>query len=148
MLDVACGDGRHARYLAGRGLKVTAIDIDITQAAELADIEDIRLEAGDLEREPWPYAQRSFDGIVVTHYLHRPLLPMLAVTLRPGGLLVYDTFCAGNERYGRPRNPDYLLRPAELLSVYAGKLKIIAYEHGYFAMPRPAMRQRLCARKY
>ena len=146
-LDLACGNGKHARYLADLGIRVTAIDIDISQAAALADYPDIDWQSGDLESEDWPYANDSFDSIIVTNYLHRPLLPRLAAALKPGGLLIYDTFGSGNELYGRPRNPEFLLLPAELLNVYQGVLKILAYEHGYCPTPRAAIRQRLCAKK-
>ena len=101
----------------------------------------------DLETDPWPFADRGFDGIVVTNYLHRPHFPLLTATLAPGGMLLIDTFAAGNERFGRPRNPAFLLQPGELLDAFSAALRIVAYEHGAVTTPRPAIRQRLCARK-
>jgi SAM-dependent methyltransferase len=100
----------------------------------------------DLERDSWPFDGQSFDAVIVIHYLHRPLLPHLAAALAPGGLLVYETFAVGNEQFGRPRNPDYLLRPRELLDAFA-ELRVLAFEDGFVASPAPAMVQRLAALK-
>jgi len=141
VLDVASGGGRHARHLAGLGHAVTAIDRDPAQ------LPGVRCLRADLEGGgPWPLAGESFDGIVVANYLHRPLLPRLAGALAPGGLLIYETFMAGNERFGKPSNPAFLLRPGELWQAFAG-LQVIAFEQGEARAPKPAMRQRLCARR-
>jgi hypothetical protein len=86
----------------------------------------------------------GYDGIVVTNYLHRPLLRPLAAALAPGGALIYETFMVGNERFGRPRNPDFLLRPGEWLEAFAA-LGVVAFEQGEVAQPRPAMVQRIVA---
>jgi SAM-dependent methyltransferase len=94
---------------------------------------------------PWPYAGRQFDAIVVTNYLHRPLLPLLAEALAPGGVLIYETFMVGHERFGRPRNPDFLLRPRELLDAFGPLLAVLAFEEGVVSLPRPACVSRLCA---
>jgi len=83
--------------------------------------------------------------VVVTNYLHRPLFPHLLAALAPGGILIYETFAAGNERYGRPSNPDFLLAPGELLEVARGRLQIVAYEALDVSVPAPASVQRLCA---
>ena len=104
------------------------------------------LEA-DLEAGPWPYAGRRFDGVVVTNYLHRPLLPALVESLERGGLLVYETFATGNERFGKPSNPAFLLRPGELLEAVHGRLRVLAYEDLVVEEPRPAAVQRICARR-
>lgn len=145
VLDVACGRGRHSRLFADRGHPVTAVDVDAAAIAEIAG--DARIEAivADLEAGGWPLGARRFAGIVVTNYLWRPLLPRLAAALEPGGVLIYETFAKGNERYGRPRNPEHLLRPGELLQAFAGRLCVVAYEHGVVARPRPAVVQRLAA---
>jgi len=141
VLDLACGGGRHARYLASLGHDVTAID------REPADIPGVRFVRADLEDgSPWPLPGEAFDGIVVTDYLHRPLLGRLAASLAPDGLHVYETFMLGNERFGKPSNPAFLLRPGELWAAFAG-LQLIAFEQGEARTPRPAMRQRLCARR-
>lgn len=145
VLDVACGGGRHARYLAGLGHRVEAVDRDLEAVRELAGVTGVTARAADLEGGPWPYAGQRFDAIVVTHYLHRPLFPHLLAALAAGGVLIYDTFAAGNERYGRPGNPDFLLRPGELLELARGRLRIVAYEDVYTDDPKPAMVQRLCA---
>jgi SAM-dependent methyltransferase len=101
----------------------------------------------DLEAGPWPVAGRRFDAIVVTNYLHRPLLPVLVDSLEPGGLLLYETFARGNERFGKPSNPDFLLAPGELLEAVRGRLAVVAYEDLVVGEPRPAAVQRLCARR-
>ena len=144
VLDIACGHGRHARHLAGRGCLVTAVDVDATCATSLADIAGVEFQQTDLESEPWPFTERSYDAVIVVHYLHRPLLPRLAATLAPGGLLIYETFARGNEQFGRPRNPDFLLRPRELIDAFSD-LRVLAFEDGYVAEPQPAMIQRLAA---
>jgi len=139
VLDVACGRGRHARYFLGRGLKVVAVD------REPQDIPGARFIRADLEDgSPWPLAGERFEGIVVTNYLHRPLLPTLMQSLAEGGVLVYETFMLGNERYGRPSNPAFLLRPGELLEAFRG-LHVEAFEEGPVTEPKPAVIQRLCA---
>ncbi|MDP2325282.1 MAG: methyltransferase domain-containing protein [Gammaproteobacteria bacterium] len=145
VLDLACGDGRHTRLLASRGHPVTAVDIDIRGVADLTGEPDIEILQTDLESGSWPFAPASFAGIVITNYLHRPHFKVLPVSLQPGGLLIIDTFAAGNERLGRPRNPDFLLAPGELLSAFAQTLQVVAYEHGMERVPRPAVRQRLVA---
>ena len=104
----------------------------------------IETRVADLEGGPWPFSGRRFDGIVVTRYLHRPLLAPLLGAIAPGGVLIYETFAAGNERYGRPRNPEFLLQPGELLEWTRGHLRVIAFEDLYVDSPKPAMMQRIC----
>jgi SAM-dependent methyltransferase len=128
VLDVACGGGRHARLLAGRGHPVEAVDRDPALLAEVAQVPGVVTRCADLEGGPWPYAGERFAGIVVVNYLHRPRLPHLLAALAAGGVLIYETFAAGNERYGRPANPDFLLQPGELLGLVRGQLRVIAYE--------------------
>jgi len=143
VLDLAAGGGRHTRLLLDRGYEVHAVDRDIAALAPLAGprctIEAIDLETG----ETWKLGG-GYDGIVVTNYLHRPLLPAIAHALAPGGAVIYETFAQGNERFGRPRNPDFLLRPGELLKVFAA-LTIITFEQGEVALPQPALIQRIAA---
>jgi SAM-dependent methyltransferase len=144
VLDVACGTGRHARFLAQLGFEVDAVDRD---AALFADPPpNVMLLEADIEEGAWPYRGRRFDAIVVTNYLHRPLLPVLVESLERGGLLVYETFAVGNERFGKPSNPAFLLRPGELLDAVRGTLRVIAYEDLVVEEPRPAAIQRICAR--
>ena len=145
VLDVACGSGRHARLLSKLGFEVDAVD----RAPELfADPPpNVTLLGADIEAGHWPYADRRFDGIVVTNYLHRPLLPTLVGALERGGILVYETFAVGNERFGKPSNPEYLLRPGELLEAVRDRLKVVAYEDLVVDDPRPAAVQRICARR-
>jgi len=145
VLDVACGAGRHARLLARLGFEVEAVDRD---AALFADPPaGVTLSQADLEDGPWPYAGREFAGIVVANYLHRPLLPVLVGALEPGGMLIYETFARGNERFGKPSNPAFLLEPGELLEAVRGKLRVVAYEDRVVERPRPAAIQRLAARR-
>ena len=145
VLDVACGAGRHARWLARLGFEVDAVD----RAPELftSPPPNVTLVGADIEGGPWPYAGRRFDAIVVTNYLHRPLLPVLADSLEPGGVLIYETFARGNERFGKPSNPEYLLAPGELLDAVRGRLRVLGYEDVVVEEPRPAAVQRVCARR-
>lgn len=144
VLDVACGSGRHVRLFLARGHPVVALDRDLSGLPAHPLLEAI---AFDLETgAPWPLGARRFAGVVVTNYLHRPLFPALLGAVAPGGLLIYETFALGNERFGPPRNPDHLLRPGELLEVVRGRLEVIAYEHLAVAEPRPAVLQRIAAR--
>lgn len=147
VLDVACGGGRHARLFAAAGYKVEAVDRDAAAIAALAAVPGIRALCADIEGGPWPFAGRQFDAVVVTNYLHRPLFSALIDAVAPGGLLIYETFAVGNERHGRPSNPDFLLREGELLERVSGALGVVAYEHGLVANPKPAVVQRLCARR-
>lgn len=145
-LDLACGGGRHARLLAGLGHRVEAVDRNAEALARLAGVAGVSVRVADLEHGPWPYAGRRFAGIVVANYLHRPLLPLIEGALADGGVLIYETFMEGNERFGRPSNPDFLLRSQELLQVaQAAGLRVVAYEEGEVGVPKPAMVQRLCA---
>lgn len=94
---------------------------------------------------PWRPEPGIYGGVIVTNYLHRPLLPALVAALKPGGVLIYETFAQGNEALGKPSNPDFLLHPGELLDAVQVRLTVVAYEHGMVAQPRPAVIQRLCA---
>lgn len=145
VLDVACGRGRHARLFAAQGCLVDAVDIDRDAGAALADLPQVRFLQADLEGGPWPYAGQLFDAVVVTHYLHRPLFETLAQSLAPGGWLIYETFMAGHERFGRPSRPEFLLRPRELLEVFGRRLEVVAFEEGVVSVPRPARVSRLAA---
>lgn len=149
ILDLAAGGGRHTRYFKTLGHKVLAVDRDTKTLADLRADSGIEIVELDLETPTgWRFENRHFSGIVVTNYLHRPLLPMLGPALIPGGLLLYETFALGNERFGRPSNPDFLLRPGELLDVATSTgLTVIAYEHGEVTTPRPAVIQRIAAKK-
>jgi len=120
------------------------VDVDPACAASLATEPAIEFVEADLERGAWPFAGRQFDAVIVVHYLHRPLLGLLAEAVAPGGRLVYETFARGNEQFGRPRNPDFLLRPRELLDAF-GNFRILAFEDGLVAAPQPAMIQRIAA---
>ncbi|HVC57653.1 MAG TPA: class I SAM-dependent methyltransferase [Stellaceae bacterium] len=143
VLDLAAGAGRHTRLLVDMGFRVTAVDRDVAGLRSVAgsrcEVRQIDLETG----APWLLGS-DYDGIVVTNYLHRPLLAAIAAALAPGGVLIYETFAAGNERFGRPSNPEFLLRPGELLAACAG-LTIVAFEQGEIDRPRPAVIQRIAA---
>lgn len=145
VLDLACGGGRHARHLAGLGHAVEAVDSDASAIGALAGIPGITGRRADLERGPWPYTGCHFAGIVVTNYLWRPLFAHLMATLDKGGILIYETFMVGNELFGKPSNPAYLLRRDELRHVVHNHLEVIAFEQGEISAPRPAVVQRLCA---
>ena len=154
MLDLACGLGRHTRLFLGRGHPVTAVDRDISGIADIMSspggspggppgLEAIEIDLED--GSPFPLAGRRFAGVVVTNYLYRPHLPALVAAVATGGVLIYETFARGNERFGRPRNPDHLAEPGELLEAVQGRLRIIAYEDLIDEAPKPAARQRICA---
>jgi SAM-dependent methyltransferase len=141
VLDVASGSGRHARVFAARGLEVVAVDRDPQPAP------GVRLVKADLEDgSPWPFAGQRFAAIVVTNYLHRPLIHEIETSLDSQGLLIYETFMAGNEKLGKPSNPAFLLRPAELLQAFSA-LTVLGFEQGIVERPKPAAVQRLCARR-
>lgn len=144
VLDLACGGGRHSRHLAGLGYRVLAVDRNESALAGLRGTEGVETLVADLESGAWPLGGRRFGGIVVTNYLHRPLFPHILSALSPSGVLIYETFAAGNERFGKPSNPAFLLRPGELLEATRG-LRVIAYEDLEVSEPRPAMVQRICA---
>ena len=143
VLDLACGSGRHLRWLAARGWRVTGVDRDAAALEPLRTLGETVV--ADLEAGPWPFAGRRFDGIVVTNYLYRPLLPLLFNALEVNGVLIYETFMVGNERFGKPSNPAFLLRPGELLELVRRRLTVVAFEQGEVTEPRPAVVQRLCA---
>ncbi len=141
VLDLACGRGRHVRWFAQRGARVTAVDRDAAALDGLRDIAETVV--ADLEGAAWPLPGRRFDAVVVTNYLWRPLLPRLVDALADGGVLLYETFALGQQTIGRPSNPNYLLRPGELLEAARG-LHVVAYENGWLDAP-PRFVQRLAA---
>ena len=145
VLDLACGSGRHSRFLAAAGFRVCAVDCDTEVLAALIGVSGVSVQVADLERAPWPLDGRRFAGIVVTNYLYRPLFAHVLETLAVDGALIYETFALGNERFGKPSNPDFLLRPGELLELARGKLRVLAYEDLKVSIPRAAMVQRICA---
>ncbi len=148
-LDLACGSGRHARHLAALGHAVVAVDRDPAALAAAAGpgivTSQIELEAADAA---WPFGPGRFAGIVVTNYLHRPLVAQMIASLAPNGMLIYETFSDGNAQFGKPSNPDFLLQPGELLAwARDHELRVIAYEDGVLDAPKAAMVQRICAVK-
>lgn len=146
VLDLACGGGRHARMFLARGHPVTAVDVNVSGLADLRQHPQLEIVQADLEDgSPWPLPGRRFGAVLVTNYLWRPLFPPILASLDQGGVLLHETFARGNEAYGRPANPDFLLEPGELIEVVRDRLQIVAYEHGYTERPRPAVKQRLCA---
>lgn len=150
VLDLACGSGRHTALFLGRGHPVTAVDLDVEDVRGLGEAELEVIEA-DLEGAPWPLGDRRFAGVVVSNYLWRPLWDRILAAVAEPGVLIYETFAAGNERFGKPRNLDHLLREGELLEVVQGELEVVAYEHGLVeevtasGETRPAVKQRVCA---
>ncbi len=147
VLDLACGAGRHSALLASLGHTVSAVDQDINA---IQDLHNPRIQAqqANLEGAIWPLAGQIFSGIVVTNYLYRPFLDQLPLMLSGGGVFIYETFADGNAQFGRPSNPNFLLKPGELLSLAArSDLKVVAYEDIYLDQPKPAMVQRICAVK-
>ena len=132
VLDVACGHGRHMRWLVQLGHAVTGIDRSPEAIAAVAGLG--RAIEADIESGPWPLGGETFDAVVVTNYLWRPLLSRIVASVAPGGVLIYETFAVGNETVGKPSRPDFLLREGELLQVVAG-LRVVAFEDGFSANP-------------
>jgi SAM-dependent methyltransferase len=144
LLDVACGKGRHARLFAAHGVAVTAVDRDAEALAALEGVPGVTCECRDLEADPWPYAAGSFDAVLVSNYLWRPTFDALLAAVRPGGVLLYETFMHGHERYGRPSRPEFLLGVNELLERCLPAFEIIAFEQGDDGT---AVKQRIAARR-
>ena len=146
VLDLACGSGRHTRFFLSRGDRVIAVD------RNLEGIEDIRnhprLESFEIDLEdgrPFPFQGQRFAGIVVTNYLYRPILGELVSAVSEGGILIYETFARGNERFPGPSRPDFLLKAGELLEAVRGELRVVAYEDRIVCDPSPAAVQRIAA---
>ena len=154
VLDIACGHGRHMKWFAEHGHATLGIDRS-EEALASAKLFGVTVHA-DIEQGPWPLQSdgsvRQFDAVVVTNYLWRALFPVISQSLSPGGMLIYETFAIGNEAFGRPKNPDFLLRPGELLQHFLSNPvpdragHCIAYEHGMIESPKPALVQRICVR--
>src|SRR5471030_393036 len=145
LLDLATGSGRNALFFAARGHRVTAVDIDLSRLPAAENVE--RVEA-DLENgNPWPLAGRRFGAATVTKYLHRPLMPDLLEAIEPGGVLLYETFMNGNQRFGRPSRREHLLNDGELLDLVRGIFSVVAYEACLISEPTMAMVQRIAARR-
>ena len=132
VLDVACGPGRHMQWLQQQGLPCLGIDRDPVSLQTAAAFGEV-LQA-DIENHAWPLKAQLFAGMVVTNYLWRPLWPDLLACLQPGGVLIYETFASGNETVGKPSNPDFLLRPGELLAA-CQNLRVLAFEDGFCDQP-------------
>lgn len=146
VLDVACGGGRHARFFLQRGHPVTAVDRDTSGLKDLQGDPAAEIFEHDLEHGgPWPFPGRSFEGVVVTNYLWRPILPDIVAAVAPGGVLLYETYSRGHEQFGRPHNPDFLLNPGELLDAVRGTLRVAAYEDLIVEEPGPKAVQRIAA---
>jgi SAM-dependent methyltransferase len=145
VLDVACGQGRHSRWFAARGCRVVAVDRDAAALDRLASVASVTAVTADLEACPWPFQKQKFDAVVVTNYLHRALFPNLLGALADDGVLLYETFARGNDAYGKPSNPDFLLSDGELLTVVGRSLIVVAFEQGRIASEPPAVVQRLAA---
>lgn len=141
VLDVACGGGRHLRWLSARGFELTGVDRDAAAVANLAA--QARVLVADIENDRWPLADERFDAVVVANYLWRPLWPVLRNSLADGGVLIYETFAVGNEVFGKPSNPAFLLRGGELLEACHG-LHVVAYEDGVLEAPTRCV-QRIAA---
>jgi SAM-dependent methyltransferase len=147
VLDMACGAGRHSFFMNSLGCDVVAVDINPVLKG-LNDFQNnISVVTADLEQEEWPFRKEEFSGIIVVNYLWRPSFPRIIESLAPGGVLLYDTFSQGNEKFGRPRNPDYLLAPGELMSLCTDDFTIIDFHQGYMDLPAPAVRQSIAAEK-
>jgi SAM-dependent methyltransferase len=130
LIDVACGYGRHARFFAARGALVTAVDYNSEALLTLRGIENLTTELHDLENDRWPYREQSFDAVIVCNYLWRPTFDALLAMVKVGGVLIYETFMTGNERYGKPSRPDFLLQSNELIDRVVKAFRVVAFEEG------------------
>jgi SAM-dependent methyltransferase len=145
VLDLAAGSGRHAHLLLEQGFSVVAVDRNLAPLSANRHTKLSRLEV-DLEADDgWPFADRTFDGIVVTNYLWRGLFDGIVASVASDGVLIYETFAEGHEAYGRPRRPEFLLQPGELLARVSPRLEVVAYEHGFCEYPSARVVQRVCA---
>jgi len=142
VLDIAAGGGRHSLLFLDHGCGVTAVDRDTSLLPARPGLEIVTADLED--GSPWPLPGVRFEGIVVTNYLNRLLMKTLQESLTDGGVLIYETFMQGNERFGKPSNPAFLLRPGELLETFK-ELSVKGFEEGEVEEPKPAMIQRLCA---
>jgi len=146
VLDVACGNGRHTRFLLRCGYVVVAVDRDLSPIKDLLDDPHLTAIETDLEEgTPLPFLGEKFAGVVVTNYLFRPILDTLVELIACPGALIYETFAAGNERFGRPTRPDFLLQREELLELVRGRLRVVAFEDVVVHEPRLAAVQRIAA---
>jgi len=146
VLDLACGSGRHGRLFLDRGHPVTFVDRNVSGVGDLVGRSDVEIIGADLETgDPWPLGDRRFAGVVVTNYLWRPILPRITAAVTPGGLLIYETFAQGNEAFGRPCNPDFLLTAGELFEAVRGELRILAYSQHIRGAPSQAVIQHIAA---
>ena len=146
LLDLACGRGRHLRYGLELGHHVTGLDRDVSKLDDLAGHGQVRLIEADLETgAPFPLAGETFDAVIVVNYLWRPILADIAACVAPDGILIYETYAQGNERFGKPSNPDFLLKTNELVEAFAPSLVIVAFEHGQAERPYPRVIQRIAA---
>ena len=146
VLDIASGAGRHTRWFLARGRDVVAVDRDVSGLDDVHEHDRLEVVEADLESGgPFPLGDRRFAGVVVTNYLYRPLLHRLVSVVAAPGALLYETFAVGNERFGRPTRPEFLLRPGELLDVVRGRLRVVAFEDLVVDEPRPAALQRIAA---
>ena len=141
VLDVACGSGRHFRWLAAQGFQVTGVDRDVAAVEPLRALGEVVV--ADIENAPWPLVGRRFDGIVITNYLWRALSATLVQSLAVGGVLIHETFAHGQATVGKPSRAEFLLQPGELLRTYAG-LRVLGYEDGFVTAP-PRFVQRIAA---
>ena len=145
VLDVACGQGRHSAFFASRGCRVTAVDRNALALAGLAGLARVTPLQADIEAAPWPLPGERYDAVIVANYLHRALLPELIAAVADDGVLLYETFARGNEAYGKPSSPAFLLAPGELLTTVGDRLIVVAFEQGVVTAARPAVLQRMAA---
>ncbi|MDX2221002.1 MAG: methyltransferase domain-containing protein [Burkholderiales bacterium] len=145
VLDLACGAGRHANWLAAQGFQVLAVDIDLGRLGSLPG--NVTTMQADLEGAAWPFRGELFEAVVVTNYLHRERFDLLLACVAPNGVLIYETFAVGNERFGKPSNPNFLLQLGELRHRVGEAFEVLGFEEGEVELPRPAVIQRICARR-
>jgi len=148
ILDLACGNGRNGLFLAGLNLPVIFADRSgdaLTEARKSAEEKGLKalFWEVDLETGTNPLKEEYYRAILVFRYLHRPLIPCIKKGIRKGGILIYETFTTEQTKYGRPHNPDYLLKPRELANWFRD-WQIIHYFEGLLDNPQRAMARIVC----
>ena len=148
VLDLACGNGRHGKFLMEKGFKVVFLDLDISQLTGVCNKLVNQIIQHNLEDgSSWPFAPEMFDAVVVTNYLHRPIFKKLISVISCDGLLIYETFAKGNEAFGKPSNPNFLLNPEELIELVRPKMRVTSFHEGYSNDGRNAIMQKIVAMK-
>ena len=148
ILDFASGNGRNSIHLAEKNRNITAIDKDSMKLVQFDHLDYINTICFDLEtNQNWPLKEKYYDIIIVVNYLYRPKIKKLMNLLKNGGYLFYETFSVGNERYGSPKNLNFLLKDRELVNLFSKKNEILSYFNGKVIEEKMSIKQRCLIKK-